>query len=276
MTKEEVIAAIKKSTEELGHVPSARELLTDAKFSINMIRKHFGCYKKALTACGLERRGCGYQVELKALAEDWAKVVRELEKVPTISEYDLHGKYSHRPLVRHFGSWNHVPEGLLEYARKEGLEDNWKDVLEVLMRHFKFAPMRLRTPATTSERRLKARVLPDEPVYGPPMVWAPLTYAPTNEAGVLFLFGTVARDLGFAVTRVQTGFPDLEAMREVEPERWQRVRIEVEYESRNFLTHTHPPNKCDLIVCWNHNWEECPLEVVELKSIGRSGDRDIG
>jgi len=38
---------------------------------------------------------------------------------------------------------------------------------------------------------------------------------------------------------------------------------------------------CDGIVCWKHNWKECPLEVIELKKvfhrlIGTSGNRDIG
>jgi hypothetical protein len=52
------------------------------------------------------------------------------------------------------------------------------------------------------------------------------------------------------------------------------VRIEIEHESRNFLRHGHDPKGCDLIVCWEHNWEECPLEVVELrKAVERSGDR---
>jgi hypothetical protein len=27
----------------------------------------------------------------------------------------------------------------------------------------------------------------------------------------------------------------------------------------------HDPAGCDIIVCWEHNWPECPLEVVELK-----------
>ena len=93
----------------------------------------------------------------------------------------------------------------------------------------------------------------------------------------MLLFGARARELGFAITRVQAGFPDCEAMREIEPERWQPRLIEVEYESRNFLTHGHPADGCDLIVCWRHNWPECPVEVLELKSeIGGSGDRDIG
>jgi hypothetical protein len=25
--------------------------------------------------------------------------------------------------------------------------------------------------------------------------------------------------------------------------------------------------ECDMIVCWRHNWEDCPLEVLELKSL---------
>ena len=55
--------------------------------------------------------------------------------------------------------------------------------------------------------------------------------------------------------------------------------MEVEFESKNFLRHGHDPKKCDVIVCWVHNWPECPecIEVVELRkeveSIGRSGDR---
>ena len=29
----------------------------------------------------------------------------------------------------------------------------------------------------------------------------------------------------------------------------------------------HSLDDADLIVCWTHNWPECPLEVLELKSI---------
>ena len=53
------------------------------------------------------------------------------------------------------------------------------------------------------------------------MTAGPLVYAPTNEAGVMVLFGAVAREQGFAITRVQAAFPDCEAMREIEPGKWQ-------------------------------------------------------
>ena len=95
----------------------------------------------------------------------------------------------------------------------------------------------------------------------------PLAHGPTNELGVLFLFGTVAAELGFVVTWIQcSSFPDCEAMRVVAENRLQPVKIEVEYQSRNFLKHMHDLNGCDMIVCWEHNWPECPLEVLELKS----------
>jgi hypothetical protein len=126
---------------------------------------------------------------------------------------------------------------------------------------------RARTSSFTTHAPTRPRFLIDQLVYGPPLVPAPLTYAPTTEAGVIFLFGTLAKELGFAVTHIQNEFPDCEAMRQVEPERWQRAKIEFEYESRNFQKHLHPVDRCDLIVCWSHNWEECPLEVLELKAV---------
>jgi hypothetical protein len=107
--------------------------------------------------------------------------------------------------------------------------------------------------------------------YGPLLNFRGLLHAPVNEQGVVFLFGMVAFELGYIVESVATGFPDCEAKRRVKygSEAWERVRIEFEYQSRNFLDHGHDPTKCDIIVCWEHNWSECPLEVAELKSLVR-------
>jgi hypothetical protein len=77
----------------------------------------------------------------------------------------------------------------------------------------------------------------------------------------------IAREIGFLVEAVQTGFPDCEAKREIQRGKWQRVRIEFEFESRNFRDHGHNANGCDVIICWRHNWPECPLEVVELQAM---------
>jgi hypothetical protein len=124
------------------------------------------------------------------------------------------------------------------------------------------------TTATPGTAKRHAR-LPDRPTYGDPLDFRGLRHAPVNEDGVVFLFGMVARELGYLVESVQVGFPDCEAKRQVAPGQWQRVRIEFEFESRNFRDHGHAAEGCDIIVCWVHNWAEYPvhLEVVELKSV---------
>jgi hypothetical protein len=96
-----------------------------------------------------------------------------------------------------------------------------------------------------------------------------MTNAPFNEAGVAALFCMIAPDLGFQIEAIQSAFPDCEARRQVRPGKWQRVRIEFEYESRNFPLHHHDASKCDMIVCWRHNWRKCPeeIEVLELRKM---------
>jgi hypothetical protein len=96
-----------------------------------------------------------------------------------------------------------------------------------------------------------------------------LANEPLNEMGVMCLFAVLARRLGFVIEMVRSQFPDCEARFEVEPGRWQRVRIEFEFESLGFHRHRHDPKGCDIIVCWRHNWPDCPknLVVIELSRI---------
>ncbi|HEY1939619.1 MAG TPA: hypothetical protein VGJ33_16935 [Candidatus Angelobacter sp.] len=79
------------------------------------------------------------------------------------------------------------------------------------------------------------------------------------------------------VHQIQSEFPDCEAVREVARGQWQRFRIEFEYESRNFLKHRHTKSGCDLIICWRHNWPECPLKVLELsKELRKAVSEELG
>lgn len=266
MTKEEVLTAIKKATEELGHVPSLQELLRKTEVSRHSIRKHFTNYLEALEACGLERQGT-YRLPVKLLFLDWAAVVRKLGKAPTIAEYDMHAKYCHRPLIRVFRGWAHVAPALLSYAREEALEGAWSDVVEVVAKHVEARDAQPRSTDITTSRPTRRIAKAGQTVYGAPMARTPMVFEPTNEAGVAVLFGAVAYDLGFSILHVQQGFPDCEVMREIEPGRCQREIGEFEYESRNFLTHGHPVDGCDLLICWIHNWPECPLEVIELRKV---------
>ena len=266
MTKEEIMQAIKNCAEKLGRAPSVPELRASTGISPRTVRKNFLNYTAALRACGMERGGAGYTTPMDALFKDWAELVRKLGKVPKMVEYDMYGKYSAKPLLTRFGTWGQVPAGLLLLAEEKGWEGGWEEVLEVVRAYLRETGKAVRRSRTPNRPPYEPRILKDRPTYGPPVVRVPLAHGPTNEAGVLFLFGAMAGPLGFQVTRVQTEFPDCEAMREVAPGVWQMARIEVEYESRNFVRHLHDPEGCDLIVCWIDTWPECPLEVLELKT----------
>jgi hypothetical protein len=117
------------------------------------------------------------------------------------------------------------------------------------------------------EAASKGRLLLDRPVYGRPLQLPELAHEPMNELGVLFVFGVMARRLGLVVHRLQARFPDCIALRETARGKWQLVRIELEFESRNFFKHRHRVDRCDLIVCWKHNWPGCPLDVIELSKV---------
>lgn len=264
MTKEEVMTAMKECAEKLGHAPSLVELLSMTHVTKRSIRKHFCTYVLALQTCGLEKTGCGYYVSMETIFKEWAGAVRRLGKIPTIAEFELRGKFSARPYMSRFKTWNNVPQCLLEYARKEGLQEEWGDVLEIIAGHTERRRRSGIPSGTPSGTPMRSRILPNVPIFGTPLLSAALLNAPTNEAETMFLFASMARDLGYAALKVQTGFPDCIALRKVDHERSQLVRIECEYESSNFLVHLHDVKGCDMIVCWRHNWEDCPLEVLEL------------
>ena len=133
-----------------------------------------------------------------------------------------------------------------------------------------------------TERHVKAIIHGTPPtsaarVFGEPLNFRGLRHAPINEQGVVFLFGMIAKELGFVVESVQNPFPDCTAKRLIDKRQriWREVRIEFEFESRRFVKHDHAHHNCDVIVCWEHNWPDCPLEVISLKEeIGKLSPDD--
>jgi len=99
-SKQEVIAAIRECAEKLGHSPSYPALKKMKNITHMDFRKNFGTYTRALREAGIEPRGGGHMVGLEHLFKDWAEIVRSLKKTPSLSEYELHSKYSARPLLR--------------------------------------------------------------------------------------------------------------------------------------------------------------------------------
>ncbi len=91
-----------------------------------------------------------------------------------------------------------------------------------------------------------------------------MVYAPQTESGVLYLFGKVAEDLNMYIEELRPEAPDAIARR-FTGKGWERVRVEFENRSSDFKQSGRDAEACDLIVCWEHDWPTCPLEVIELR-----------
>lgn len=95
-----------------------------------------------------------------------------------------------------------------------------------------------------------------------------LVYAPINEQGVVFLFGKIAHEFGMYVELIRTGYPDCIAKRFIGKNKWEDIKIEFEFKSSDFVKHKHKIEEADMIVCWEHDWVDCPksIEVLELQN----------
>jgi hypothetical protein len=103
-------------------------------------------------------------------------------------------------------------------------------------------------------------------VYGDPIEFRGVRHAPVDIGGVIFLFGMIARELGFHVEAMSSGFPRCEAKRQLAPGKWARLRIDFELDSRHFRDAGRNPSAVDLIVCWRDTWPDRPasLDVLAL------------
>ena len=261
----------RQTAQTLGHPPSRAEFKANTGMGEYHVLQHFPNWREAVRAAGLQPDATNLKLDDAELLKDWGELVRKHRQIPTRDAYRRDGRYSPGAFEKHFGPWSTIPARFCEFAHDK---PEWVDVIALFPIHAPklgveatatgmSLPSGKATLAATRPRHAK---LDDRSMYGNPIDFRGLRHEPVNEQGVVFLFGMVAKELGYMVEAVQTGYPDCEAKRQVAGGRWQRVRIEFEFESKNF---DHPPEGCDIIVCWRHNWSNCPdnIEVIELSSI---------
>ncbi len=275
-----ILNAIADMARQLGRPPARAEFLSRSRITTAMILQSFSTWSQAIRAAGLRPYSLNAKIDDIRLLEDWGKTARRNKTILKSSGklprhiYRRQGKYSPHTLANRFGGWESVARAFRQFA---GGKPHWRDVLALLpapmSRRLSSQPTRSRTNQTPLSsipiRKARHAPLAKRPTYGNPMPMPEFRHEPVNEQGVVLLFGILAKDLGYMVESVQNSFPDCEAKRLIAPNRWQRVHIEFEFESRNFQAHGHPPIGCDLIVCWRHNWPACPnnIEVLELSTL---------
>jgi len=273
-TKKQILQAIVSLAKKRGHTPSILEFAAQQEISRSSLFLIFPKWNDAVRAAGLKPNRLYVRSEDDELLKDWGETVRKMRAIPSRWAYRRAGKHYPLVLEKRFGGWDSVPQAFRNFAKgKRG----WADVLALLPApeagehnlQRKRNPQRGRHALQLSPGKTQRAKFKNRPTYGSPIHFPSFRHEPVNEQGVVLLFGMLAKDLGYIIEAAQKEFPDCEAQREIAPGRWQRVRIEFEYESKNFQQHGHSLNGCDVIVCWRHNWDNCPkhIEVVELSSV---------
>jgi hypothetical protein len=271
-SRQEIIERVRDLAEKLGSRSVSRaEFIRETGINEHHVLKYFDSWNEFVENAGLEP----YTAK-RADDEELLRAMRDAfiagGGVLTRSRFRKFARFGDDVYAKRWGGWSNV---LLHFKE-------WVEETEPTFPHLADLPSRLR--ASTLRARSEAQpALPGTPrrppattawkptgraQYGPFLNFRGLQHAPINEQGVIYLFGIVAFDLGYVVEGIGTGFPDCEAKRSVRAsgDAWERVRIEFEYRSRNFLVHGHDAAECDVLVCWEHNWPDCPLEVLELRS----------
>jgi len=256
-TKGELLNELKRVSKELSKSRiTRRDFIRNSKIPHWQYSLHFGSWNNAIKEAGLEINPSNLErkVPTELLFQDIDRVTKKAGKIPTVYEMIVNGKYNLTTYRSKFGSWS---ETVKHYK-------NWLNppTETVTKSEVEKEPEQKEKVKTYEWDKIKITE------YGEPINFRGMINAPINELGVIYLFGMVASELGFIIENVRTTFPDCEGKRKIKGKnRWEKVFIEFEFKSSNFKEHCHDSKQCDLIVCWEHDWRDCPIEVLSLKEI---------
>ena len=269
-SREEMIAALRALAARIdARELTCRRFLEETGVSRRLFYRHAGTWLALCQAAGMIPVMSNARIPDEALLAAMRDAFVAAGGVGRYAAFERHFAYSARVLWARFGSW---AEALVRF-------EGWARVHAPEFPHFDS----LTIARNKAERRRKSHSPAAGPIWDPtaarpcgePVRLGALLHAPINENGVILACGMFADRLGFAIESVAVGFPDCIAKRRLGAERWQTVRIEFEYRSHSFRDHKHDPAGCDLIVCWAHDWADCPLPVIELKSALARLDRKL-
>jgi hypothetical protein len=250
-----IVARMKAVAARLGRRRIGRdEFVRESGIPRKAISRHFARYWNLLRAAGLDDQPPNRPVDDETLLRALRDACTAAGGVVGQWRFQQASKHHVNTVKKRWGGWDKALTALRDWLLRH--EPGFPH-LDALDRY------------CATRKRLKASgEVPSDRRLGDILRFRALEHEPTSESGVIYLFGMVAGELGFVLEGLGTGFPDAEVKRR-DGRGWRRARVEFEHQSRNFRQHGHDPAGCDLIICWEHNWPDCPLEVLELKSVVR-------
>ena len=262
LTQDECAAELTRVAQLLGKdYLTTDEFDQVGKFTSYRVVRSRGSWHEALKEANL-RISPNYKVKVSTeeLALAFLNAVNELEKVPSLVQLARRSNHATDTLSRNRGGYKEFKRLIVDY----------------LLASNHLLPAKTKTLLIRERNQLVATASSKEPTedtksahyQGRTLNFRAFIYAPTSEHDVVQMFGAVAHEIGFEIIGNRSAFPDCEARRRVNSirERYEKCLIEYEFSSSDFKRHKHLVSGCDLIVCWKHNWLDCPIEVLELES----------
>jgi hypothetical protein len=216
--KQEIIQEIIRVANAISPAPLTQQAFKQhSNIPLSRIRYHFGSFNKAITSAGLNPNVPSVKVSgYKTLSEEElfsaiGDLWRKIGKKPTESAMNAEGEYSIKPYRDRWGTFSKAVD---EYYARFGEPE--------------FAPELSKSTETLSQPKQRQIVIPKthkpksgqnniaRVLYGEPLDFRGLRYAPINEQGVVYLFGMVSRELGFLIESIRTDYPDCEGKRYLE------------------------------------------------------------
>lgn len=241
-----LIKRLQAAAARLGRPPRRDEFCDLCSVSERTYLKQFDSYQALVRASGFDLKRTAQRHGDDALMRHLRDGLAAAGGVVGQKRYAMVGPH-HATIRRRWHGWDKALAALRDWL---AVNEPEFPHLEALRQYCKL--------------REAAAAAPLGPRCGELIRFRALDHAPTSESAVVFLFGGVAEELGFVMEMLNTAFPDGEGRRRI-GDIWRRVRIEFELRSRNFRDHGHSARGCNLVVCWEHNWPDCPVEVLELK-----------
>lgn len=248
----ELIRILRETAADHGDALSREEFSRLSGVGSSRIYRAFDSWRELCSLAGVSPKRSYLRLSDDQIFSAMRNALLEIGRVPSRKVFQRHFKYSPAVFNSRGMNWKEALYAFRHWAMRNAPDFPYMDSLPECA-----TPT---GPAPRSWRPLGQETL------GEMIAFRAMAHAPVNEQGVVLLFGMVAAELGYIVETVRIAFPDCLAKRQVNGGRWQRVRVEFEYRSRSFRDHGHDAAGCDVIVCWRHDWPDCPLEVLELSN----------
>jgi hypothetical protein len=267
-TRETLVEAVQNAAQKHDGGLSMRQFVHATGIRNSLIYRFFpfGGWSELRKLAGLARHPQDHEpLTDEQLLQEFHRVASALGRLPTWNQFRALAGVAPESVSRRFGGRCGTHERYRDWLQQNHPGSPLLDLVPIEAQPG-LAPMSTRgTIAFAGSQRAKGTGV----VFGAPIHFRGLRHAPINEQGVVYLFGMVSSELGLIVEAIQSVYPDCEAKRCVDSKlnRWKRVGIEFEFKSSSFREHGHDPAGCDLIVCWEHDWPQCPLEVIPLRSV---------